>query len=120
MSDLRAAGDRVLVRRVHNRSKLLVHLHETMGVTDSVFQIGEVVGLGTGPHTRNLRDEGLTEKDLVVYPTPRVYDHFIHHFGANGGECDVLVIPSYWVSAIVKDWFLADHPEEREYAGHYK
>lgn len=118
-SELHAAGDRVLLRRVHQRGRLLVHVRETMGVTDTVFQLGEVVGIGRGRDTDNLRSEGLEVKDLVVYPTPRVFDSFRWHFGTDGGECDVLVLPGYWVSAIVKDWFLAEHPEYREYGDTY-
>lgn len=91
-----------------------------MGVTDAVLQLGEVVGMGTEWTAGKYRSLGLELRDLVVYPTPRVFDHFRHHFGEVGGECDVLVLPGYWVSAIIKNWFLADHPELREYGETYK
>ncbi len=114
-NELRATGDRVLLRRVHERSKLIAHVHEVMGKTDRVFQLGEVVGLGGEWTSGRFKDLGLEVNDLVVYPTPRVHDHFRWHFGERGGEGDVLVVPGYWVAAIVKDWFLAEHPELREY-----
>jgi hypothetical protein len=116
---LRATGDRVLIRRVQNRSELIAHVGEVMGVTDRVLQLGEVVGMGGEWTNGRYRQLGLELKDLVVYPTPRVYDHFRWHFdgsnGFDGGECDVLVVPGYWVSAIVKNWFLADDHSAREY-----
>lgn len=114
-AELRACGDRVLIRRVHERGEIIVHVHEVMGKTDRVLQLGEVVGIGNGRIVDRLKEEGLAVKDLVVYPTPRVYDHFRHHFGTDGGEVDVLVVPADWVVAIVKDWFLADDPSLREY-----
>lgn len=118
-SGLRAVGDRVLLRRVHQRGELIVHVREQMGVTDRVLQLGEVVGFGSEWTTGRYRHLDLKEKDLVVYPTPRVDDHFRWHFGEEG-ETDVIVIPGYWVCAIVKDWFLSDHPEFREYGDTYK
>lgn len=110
---LRATGDRVLLRRVQQRSELIVHVGEVMGVTDRVLQMGEVVGMGSEWTSGRFRQLGLELKDLVIYPTPRVYDHFRWRFA--DGECDVLVVPGYWVSAIIKNWFLADKPELREY-----
>lgn len=116
-SSLRAAGDRVLLVRVHERSQLIVHVHEQMGVTDRVFQFGEVVGLGNGPDVANLQREGLEVGDLVVYPSPRIFDHFAHHFadGPLRGTRKVIVLPAYWVSAIVKGTYLAENRLEREY-----
>jgi hypothetical protein len=113
-SDLRAAGDRVLLVRVHDRGKLIAHVHETLGIDDRVMQFGEVVGLGHGPDVDNLRWEGLELGDIVVYPSPRVFDHFSHHFDGKGTR-KVIVLPGYWVSAIVKGTFIAEHPELREY-----
>lgn len=115
MPSLRATGDRVLLRRVLQRGRLIAHVGEQMGITDSVLQLGEVVGLGSEWTAGRYRQLGLEVGDLVVYPTPRIDDHFRWHFGDNGGECDVIVLPGYWVSAIVKSWFLADNPELREY-----
>jgi hypothetical protein len=117
VGELRAAGDRVLIRRVHNRGRLITHVHETMGVTDRVLQLGEVVGLGNGRIVDSLKRDGLEVKDLVVYPTPRVFDHFRHTF--EDGTIDVLVVPADWVVAIVKNWFLADDPSMREYGDTY-
>ncbi len=111
---LRATGDRVLLRRVQNRGKLIAHVGEVMGVTDLVLQLGEVVGMGSEWTEGRYRSLGLELKDLVVYPTPRVHDHFRWHFDGDG-ECDVLVVPGYWVSAIIKNWFLAEDPSMREY-----
>jgi hypothetical protein len=112
--NIRAAGDRVLVIRVQDRGALIAHVGEVMGITDRVLQYGEVVGIGNGLHTDNLRDEGLELGDLVVYPSPRIHDHFEHHIPGKG-TCKVLIIPGYWVSAIVKGTFIAEHPELREY-----
>lgn len=118
--ELRAVGDRVLVRRVHERSELIAHVHEVMGITDRVLQFGEVVGLGPEWTAGGLRHLEVQKGDLVVYPTPRVYDHFTWHFGGEGGACHVLVIPGYWVSAVVRGTFIAEHPELREYGRTYE
>lgn len=114
MSNLRATGDRVLLVRVHDRSKLIAHVHEVMGVTDRVLQFGEVVGMGSDWTTGRLRGLELQLGDLVVYPSPRVHDHFEHHISGKG-TVKVLVVPGYWVSAIVRGTFIAEHPELREY-----
>lgn len=119
MSGLRAVGDRVLIRRVEPASQLIVHVKEKMGVTDRVLQIGEVVGMGSEWTTGKYKSIELQPKDLVVYPSPRVHDHFPHDFEGDGGWCDVLVVPGYWVCAIVKEWWLNDHPELREYGPVY-
>jgi hypothetical protein len=114
MSDLRAVGDRVLIVKVHDRGPLISHVHDVLGVTDRVLQFGEVVGMGsvwTEGHFRHLE---LAVGDLVVYPSPRVYDHFEHHFPGKG-TVKVLVVPGYWVSAIVRGTYIAEHPEAREY-----
>ena len=119
MSDIRAAGDRILLVRVHDRSRLIAHVHETMGVTDRVLQFAEVVGLGNGTYVDRARRDGLELGDLVVYPSPRIDDHFEHTIPGKG-SVKVLVLPAYWVSAIVKGTFLAEHPECREYGGVYE
>jgi gentisate 1,2-dioxygenase len=117
MSELRAVGDRVLVRRVQPGGQLITHVYETMGITDRVLQFGEVVGLGSEWTTGKYRHLELQPKDLVIYPTPRVHDHFRHHFGngPGGGWQDVLVLPGYWICGILRDHFLSEHPEAREY-----
>lgn len=114
---LRAAGDRVLLIRVHDRSELLVHVHEVMGVTDRVKQFGEVVGMGNGETCERLRRDGLEVGDLVVYDSPRIDDHFSHTFteGRLRGTKKVIVYPAKWVHAIVKGTFIAENPEAREY-----
>jgi co-chaperonin GroES (HSP10) len=111
---LRAVGDRVLLKRVHERSALIAHVHETLGVTDRVMQFGEVVGMGPEWTTGKYRHIELKAGDLVVYPSPRVHDHFTWRQDDNTAV-EVLVIPGYWVSAIVTGTFLAEHPELREY-----
>jgi hypothetical protein len=108
-TQIRAVGDRVLLRRVQPGSRLLVHVHETMGVTDRVLQLGEVVGVGGGFDKTRFADHDLKPGDLVVYPSPRVHDHF------EWGPSQVAVIPGYWVCAIVTGHYLNEHPELREY-----
>jgi hypothetical protein len=108
-TDLRAVGDRVLLRRVQPGSRLLVHVHETMGVTDRVLQMGEVIGVGNRFNGQYFSDYHLVPGDLVIYPTPRVHDHF------EWGPSQVAVIPGYWVCAIVTGHYLNEHPELREY-----
>lgn len=105
---LRAVGDKVLVRRVHWRQGLISHVHEVLGKDDRVLKLGEVVSVGPR-FTTTFADKDLKEGDLIVYPSPRIHDHF------KWGPSDVLVIPGQWVVAVVTDTFLADHPEEREY-----
>lgn len=111
---IRPVGDRVLVRRVHERQGVIAHVHEVMGVTDRVMQLGEVVGIGPAYKT-TFADRDLRVGDLVVYPTPRVHDHFTHQ--EPGSEAwEVLVLPGYWICGIVTDTYLAEHHLEREYA----
>jgi hypothetical protein len=105
---LRATGDRVLVRRVHWRTGLIHHVRETLGVDDAVLKLGEVVSVGPRFKT-TFADRELEMGDLIIYPSPRVYDHF------KWGSSDVLVVPGAWICAVVTDTFLADHPEAREY-----
>lgn len=113
-SELRAVGDRVLVVRVQPGSELIRHVGETMGVTDRVLQFGEVVGLGTDWVSGNLRRLELAVGDLVVYPSPRIYDQFRQHLPGKGAV-QIAVIPGYWISAVVHSGWLAEHPECREY-----
>ncbi len=113
MSELRACGDNVLLVRVHNRGRLIAHVHETMGVTDGVFQLGEIVGIG------NRVTSDLKVGQLCYYPSPRVADHFRHSFPGKG-TLHVAVVPGYWVSAIVESHLLAEDPSLREYGGIYE
>lgn len=114
MTHLRPVGDRVLLRRVQPGSRLLVHVHETMGVTDRVLQMGEVVGVGPGFDSTRFADHDLAPGDLVVYPSPRIYDHFEWTFEGEGTH-QVAVIPGYWVAAIVTGHYLNENPSLREY-----
>lgn len=114
MSSLRATGDRVLLRRVQDRTSSIVLSAEVLGISDRVLQVGEVIGMG-GEWTEGLlRGLELQVGDLVVYNQARVFDHFKWHFGIDG-ECDVLVYPGYWVLGVVRDGLLVQHPELRTY-----
>lgn len=113
-SELRAIGDRVLLIRVHDRGKLIAHVHEVMGITDRVLQLGEVVGLGPVWTNGRLRRFELKEGDLVVYPSPRIYDHFEHYIPGKGTQ-KILIVPGDWIAAIVPEGFLAENPQAREY-----
>lgn len=117
MIDLRATHDRVLLVRVHQRSEHIVHAFEIMGVTDSVLQLGEVVGLGPWWTSGKYERYGLKKGDLVVYPSPRIFDHFEYTFtdGPMKGTQKVLVVPGAWIGAVVRDGFLANNPDKREY-----
>lgn len=105
---LRAVGDKVLIRRVHWRAGLISHVHEVLGKDDRVLKLGEVVSVGNLFKTK-FADKDLEKGDLIVYPSPRVYDHF------RWGPSDILILPGEWIVAKVTNTFLADHPEEREY-----
>lgn len=109
MSEPHALGDRVLVKRVHPRQGVLSHIRYTMGKDDPVLQLGEVVSVGPAWDSTRFADHDLKPGDLVVYPTPRVHDHFLW------GNTWLLVVPGYWIAGIVTDTYLADHPEAREY-----
>lgn len=104
----------MLLVRVQDRSPLISHVGEVMGVTDRVLQFGEVVGLGPEWVTGRLRHLELSLGDLVVYPSPRIFDHFERGLPGKGA-CKVLVVPGYWVAAIVRGTFIADNPHHREY-----
>ena len=112
---LRATGDRVLLRRVQDRTSSLVLAGEVMGLTDRVLQVGEVLGMGSEWITGKLRGLELQLRDLVVYNQARVHDHFRWSFGTDGGECDVLVYPGYWVLAILRGGLLVENPHLRTY-----
>lgn len=113
MSELRAVGDRVLLVRIQDRSQLIAGVGETMGVTDRVLQLGEVVGLGGAWVTGHLKGLGLSVGDLVVYPSPRIHDQFRHCLPGRG-TCQIAVLPGYWISAIVRGTFLSENPAARE------
>lgn len=107
---LRAVGDRVLLRRVQDRSSLIEMVGEKYGIDDRVLQVAEVVGMGAW-WSAGGRYEALDLKlgDIVVYNQARVFDHFRFH------ASDILVYPGYWILGIVKDGVLVEHPELRRY-----
>ena len=107
---LRPVGDRVLLKRVIDRGRLIELVAEKHGVDDRVLQVAEVVGVGTA-WKEGGRYEALDLKagDLIVYNQARVYDHF------RWEHEDILVYPGYWVLGIVKDGVLVEHPELRRY-----
>lgn len=112
--ELRATGDRVLLRRVMARTESIIIAGEVLGLTDPVLQIGEVLGMGREWIEGPLRSLELQVGDLVVYNQARVFDHFKWHL-ADSGETDVLVYPGDWVLGVVRDGILAQHPELRMY-----
>lgn len=107
---LRPVGDRVLLKRVQDRGRLIERVAETYGINDRVLQVAEVVAMSSWWKPGG-RYEALDLKtgDLVVYNQARVHDHFrwLHE--------DILVYPGYWVLGIVKDGVLVERPELRRY-----
>lgn len=105
-TELRAVGDRVLVHRVRPMPKGLFIAGERLNLsTIDVMQFGAVVSVGNRFDASRFADGPPQPGDVIVYPNPRVHDHFEHD-----GRT-VLIVPGYWVCAIIRDregWMYGD------------
>lgn len=102
---IRPTGARMHLRRVVNRTALILSVYEKYGVTDGIYHLGEVLGLGPRFESEVPVEPG----DLVLFMNSRVHDHF------RWERVDVLVYPGEHLYAKVTDCFLVSNPGLREY-----
>lgn len=93
------------LKRVVNRGRLIVSVYERYGVTDGIYHLGEVVGLG--PQFK--AEVPVQAGDLVLFMNSRVHDHF------RWGTTDILVYPGEHLYAKVLESILVESPHLREY-----
>lgn len=104
----RAHGSWVLLKRVRDRGSLIISVGEVHGVDDRILQVAEIVSVG--PRAQALDPTVRLEAgELAVFNQARVHDHFryLHE--------DILVYPGEWLLGLVRDTFLAEHPNHRQY-----
>ena len=102
---LRPTHDRMHLKRVVNRGRIIISVYERHGVTDGIYQIGEVVALGP----KFTSEVPISVGDLVLFVQSRVFDHF------RWGRHDVLVYPGAFTVAKVTSGILVEEPHLREY-----